>query len=81
MQVLDLGVTRLLVHRLVQVFPSLCEGHDPLCGSLVATYAESNGRLQFLGRRCRATLSGSEYVLGAATSPPLRMCYVRDVTG
>lgn len=62
LQVLDLGVTRLLVHRLVQICPSLCDGHDPLCGSFVATYAESNARLQFLGRRCRATLAGSAYV-------------------
>eukprot|EP00170_Pyropia_yezoensis_P002913 contig_12195_g2919 len=65
LHVLDLGVTRLLVHRLVQIFPSLCDGHDPLCGSLVATYAESNGRLQFLGRRCRATLAGSDYFMSA----------------
>lgn len=62
MQVLDLGVTRLLVHRLVAIFPSLRQGFDPACGSFVATYAESNRRLQFLGRRCRATLAGSEYV-------------------
>ncbi|KAK1859253.1 hypothetical protein I4F81_001850 [Pyropia yezoensis] len=65
LHVLDLGVTRLLVHRLGQIFPSLCDGHDPLCGSLVATYAESNGRLQFLGRRCRATLAGSDYDMSA----------------
>lgn len=67
---LDLVVTRLLVYCLVQVVPSLCEGHDSLCGSLVATYAESNGRLQLLGRRCRATLAGSEYVLSAVTPLP-----------
>lgn len=43
-QILDLGVTRLLVHRLIDIFPSLCAGYVPLCGSLIATYAEGNGR-------------------------------------
>lgn len=57
-QVLDLGVTRLLVHRLEQVFPYLCEGYEPLCGSYVDTYAEANRQLQLLGRLCRATRAG-----------------------
>lgn len=58
-QVLDLGVTRLLVHSSVNIYPSLYEGHELICGSLVATYAASNGRLQFLGQRSRAKLAGS----------------------
>lgn len=44
LHILDLGVTRLLVHRLIDIFPSLCAGYVPLCGSLIATYAEGNGR-------------------------------------
>lgn len=67
MQVLDLGVTRQLVHRLVAIFPSLCQGFEPACGSFVATYAESNRRLQFLGRRYTVTLAGSVYVPGDVT--------------
>lgn len=58
LHILDLGVTRLLVHRLVHTFPSLCEGYDPLCCSFVATYAAANRRLKFLGRRCRASRAG-----------------------
>lgn len=36
-QVLDLGVTRMLVHRLVRVFPYLCKGKKPPAGSGTAT--------------------------------------------
>lgn len=59
LQVLDLGVTRLLVHRLVDIFPSLCDGHDPLCGSFVASFDEANRRLHFMGRRNKASCWGS----------------------
>lgn len=54
-QILDLGVARLLMQRFVDIFPSLCAGYVPLCGSLIATYAEGNGRIQYLCRRCRAS--------------------------
>jgi len=63
-QVLDLGVTRLLVHRLVRVFPHICEGHYPLCETIAATYRAANRRLEFLGRRCKASRLPPGYVHG-----------------
>lgn len=53
-QVLDLGVTRTLVHRLLRVFPHICKNHVPLCGSIAATCRIANMRLLFLGRRNKA---------------------------
>lgn len=55
LQVLDLGITRDLGKRLVQVFPSMCAGDHPVCGSFSATYAEAYRRLMDLGRRCKAS--------------------------
>lgn len=57
-QVLDLGITRLLVHRLVRLFPSMCADHLPICGTFIASYEEVNRRLEYLGRRCRASRVG-----------------------
>jgi len=54
-QVLDLGVTRLLVHRLVRVFPYICEGYYPLCETIWATFRVANKRIEFMGRRSRAS--------------------------
>lgn len=75
-QILDLGVTRMLVHRLVHTFPSLCEGYDPLCGSFVATYAAANRRLKFLARRCRASRAGPGYVLRIVTPVCAVVCFL-----
>jgi len=45
MQVLDSGVTRLLVHRLVRIFLSICEGYYPLCETISATTRVANKRI------------------------------------
>jgi len=55
LQILDLGVTRLLVHRLVRVFPYICEGYYPLCETIWATFRVANKRIEFMGRRSRAS--------------------------
>lgn len=54
-QVLDLGVTRLLVHRLVRVFPYICDGYYPLCETIAATLRVANKRIEFMGRRSLAS--------------------------
>jgi len=48
-QVMDLGVTRMLVHRLVRVFPYLCKGKKPPAGSGTATWRAAFKRLLRLG--------------------------------
>jgi len=53
-QVLDLGVTRMLVHRLVAVFPYMCCGKKPVAGSYSGTRRVCFFRLLFMGRRCKA---------------------------
>lgn len=68
-QVLDLGVTLLLVQRLVRVFPSMCVGHDARFGSLTATYGEVLARLSCLGRRSRASRVAPGYVSAFALPP------------
>jgi len=55
LQVLDMGVTRLLVHRLVRVFSYICEGYYPLCETIYATLRVANVRIEFMGRRSRAS--------------------------
>lgn len=54
LHVLDLGVTRMLVHRLVRVFPHMCKNHYPLCGTTAATYRVANVRISHMGRRSLA---------------------------
>lgn len=54
MQVLDLGVTRLLVQWLVEVFPNICKGDMPLAGTEAASRRVCNKRLKHLGRRSKA---------------------------
>jgi len=61
-QVLDLGVTRTLVHRLVRIFPYICKGHHPLMGSFAATYRIANHRLEHMGRRSKARKLAPGYV-------------------
>lgn len=51
---LDLGVTRLLVQKLTEVFPKMCAGETPLAGTDAATRRACNLRLQHLGRRSKA---------------------------
>lgn len=54
LHVLDLGVTRDLVHRLVEIYPAMCAGSAPLAGSPAATYRVAFERLFHLGRRSKA---------------------------
>jgi len=58
-----MGVTRMLVHRLVRVFPYICDGHYPLCETITATFRVANKRLEFMGRRCKASHVPPGYVL------------------
>lgn len=62
MQVLDLGVTRTLVHRAIKLLPFMCLGGTPLAGSLEATKRVAFERLKFMGRRCRACKADPGYV-------------------
>lgn len=59
-----MGITRELVRRLVNVFPSVCASYQPVCGSLSATYAEAYRRLLDLGRRSKASSVRPWYVWG-----------------
>lgn len=60
-QVLDLGITRLLVHRLVHICPSMCGDRPPLYGSFTANYNEAYRRLLHLGRRSKASRARPGY--------------------
>lgn len=64
MQVLDLGITRLLVHRLARLLPHMCAGHAPRWGSLAAALNDACHRLLFLGRRSKASRVAPGYVHG-----------------
>ena len=71
LQVLDMGVTRMLVHRLVRVFPHICEGYYPLCETIAATLRVANKRIEFMGRRSRASnVPGPGYVCPFAILDP-----------
>jgi len=61
-QVLDLGVTRTLVHRLVRVFPYLCKGKKPPAGSGTATRRIAFRRLLRQSRRSKACRTPPGYV-------------------
>lgn len=61
-QVLDLGVTRLLVHRVIKLFPFMCAGSRAVAGSLAATKRVAFQRLKFMGRRSRACKADPGYV-------------------
>jgi len=52
-RVLDLGVTRMLVRRLVRVFSHACKGHKPKLSSTAACRV-CNRRFEEMGRRCKA---------------------------
>lgn len=57
LHVLDLGVTRMLVHQLVRVYPHVCAaaGHNPASGSTKAACLIVNIRVEHMGRRSKAT--------------------------
>lgn len=74
-QVLDLGVTRLLAQKLVEVFPAICGGDVPIAGSDAATRRITNGRLRQLGRRSTASRIPPGYVV------PFHFCAWRAPTG
>jgi len=54
LQMLDLGVTQMLTRCLVLLFPFMCAGSVPICGTLAATLRIANLRLALLGRRSTA---------------------------
>eukprot|EP00170_Pyropia_yezoensis_P001151 contig_5175_g1155 len=54
LHVLDLGVTRTLVHRLVRVFPHMRKNNYLLCGTTAATFRIGNTRISHMGRRSLA---------------------------
>lgn len=64
-QVLDAGITRQLVQRLIRVFPYMCRERYPLCGSVVSTCRIANRRFEYMGRRSRASSIPPGYVLWA----------------
>lgn len=61
-QVLDAGITRQLVQRLIRVFPYMCKDRFPLCGSLTATCRIANRRFEYMGRRSQASSTPPGYV-------------------
>lgn len=63
-QVLDLGITRELVRRLVSIFSSMCAVHEPVCGSFAATYAEAYRSLLDWERRSKASNVKPGYAWG-----------------
>lgn len=85
LHVLDLGVTRMLVHRLVRVFPHMRKNYYPLCGGTSATYRVANVRISRMGRRSvaprlapiffveegtpQSTFTGAQQRSGAPTLP------------
>jgi len=54
-KVLDQGVTRMIVHRLVDIFPCARAGDQPLIKSFAAGKRIGNLRFKQLGRRGLAT--------------------------
>eukprot|EP00170_Pyropia_yezoensis_P000985 contig_4585_g988 len=62
-EVLDLGVTRMLVQWLVEVFPKICKGHMPLAGTDAATRRVCNKRIDHLGRRSKACKTPPGYLV------------------
>jgi len=73
LHVLYFGVTRLLVHSLVRVFPHICEGYYLLCETIAANLRVAKKRIEFMGRRSRASnVPGPGYVsvFPAVVLPP-----------
>jgi len=61
-QALDLGVTRMLSHRLMRVYPHMCAVKFPKCGTCKMAFRVSNRRFDFMGRRSRASATPPGYV-------------------
>jgi len=55
LQVLDLGVTRMLAHRLVRVYPYMCLAKVPKLGTCKAAFRVANRHFDFMGRRSQAS--------------------------
>jgi len=62
-QILDLGITRMLCHRLVFLFPRVCSEFYPLYRDESATLRAGNMRIDLLGRRSLASFVPPGYVL------------------
>lgn len=87
-QVIDLGVTRLLVQRLVRVFAHLCKSHYLLGGPLAVACRAGNHRISHMGRRSTAPVlapgcvsvsftAAVAAVVAASTPSP---CYAPSLT-
>jgi len=55
LQILDLGVTRMLCHRLVLFFPRVCAEFYPKYRDESASFRAGNMRIDLLGRRSLAS--------------------------
>jgi len=62
LHVLELGVTRMLVHRLVRAFPHVCGKNAPVCGSTKGACRCANRRFEEMGKRCTASMAAPGYV-------------------
>ena len=64
LHVLDLGLTRMLVHGLVRVYPHVCAaaGCEPACGGTKGVCRVAIRRFDEMGRRSKASLSAPGYV-------------------
>jgi len=62
LHVLDLGVTRMLVHQIVRVFPHVCGKNKPVCGSTKGACRCANRRFEEMGKRCTASMAAPGYV-------------------
>jgi len=62
LQVLDLGVTRMLASRLVRVYPYMCLERLPKCGTCKAASRVANRHFDFMGRRSQASTVPLGYV-------------------
>ena len=65
LQVLDLGVTRLLCHRLILIFSHVCKAYYPEFKNESTTARAGNTRTEFLGRRSLASFISPGYVVCA----------------
>ena len=61
-QVLDVGVSKMLVRRLMRIFSYVCKGSKPKYKSRVALARAAFRRLGFLGRRSQARRTAPGYV-------------------
>jgi len=71
LHVLDLGVTRMLVHRLVRVYPHVCAvaGCETAPGGTKGVCRVCNRRFNVMGRRCKASMSAPGCVSFSCSHP------------